>query len=301
VRCEVRANRFETREVRLAYGLLGPALAVLAGVLAYPLGYAFWLSLNEVDANLRPVKFVWLSNYADAIHDPALLPSLERTAFFAALVLVGTVVIGFAFGLLLTVDFRGRSVVRGLMVVPWAVSATVVALTFGWIFNSQLGTLNGLLKQLHLIDHPVVWFDTSGWQTLAIMAVATVWATAPFAGLLYLGALQTVPEELQRAARVDGAGALRRFYAVTLPWVRRTTFLVCVLAIINGFTAFVLVLIMTGGGPGEATNVLPWWAYTVSFTNFDWGKGSAIFFLIALSVFLVSGVLYLLLGRRADD
>ena len=297
----MRAKRFETREVALAYGLLGPALAVLAGVLAYPLGYAFWLSLNDVDANVHPVKFVWFKNYADAIRDPALLPSLERTLYFAALVLVGTVLLGFAFGLLLTVDFPGRSVVRGLMVIPWAVSATVVALTFGWIFNSQLGTLNGLLTQLHLIHQPVVWFDTSGWQTLAIMALATVWATAPFAGLLYLGALQTVPEELQRAARVDGAGALRRFYAVTLPWVRRTTFLVCVLAIISGFTAFVLVLIMTGGGPGEATNLLPWWAYTISFTDFDWGKGSAIFFLIALSVFVASGGLYLLLGRRADD
>jgi ABC-type sugar transport system permease subunit len=297
----VRARRFESREVGLAYGLLVPGLLVLGGVLAYPLGYAFWLSLNDVDANLHPTRFVWLHNYNAAIHDPSFLPSLERTLYFAGLTLVGTVGLGFAIGLLLTTEFRGRAIVRGLMVVPWAVSATVVALTFGWIFNSQLGTLNGLLEQLHLIRYPVVWFDTSGWQTLSLMALATVWATAPFAGLLYLGALQTVPEELQRAARVDGAGPLRRFFTVTVPWVRRTTFLVCVLAVISGFTAFVLVLIMTGGGPGEATNILPWWAYTIAFTNFDWGEGSAIFFLIALSVFAISGVLYLLLGRRADD
>jgi ABC-type sugar transport system permease subunit len=274
---------------------------VLGAVLAYPLGYAFWLSLNDVDANLHPTKFVWFANYSAAISDPAFLPSLERTLYFAALVVIGTVVLGFAFGLLLTTDFRGRAIVRGLMVVPWAVSATVVALAFGWIFNSQLGTLNGLLQQLHIISQPVEWFDTSGWRTLAILALATVWATAPFAGLLYLGALQTVPDELLRAARVDGAGPIRRFFAVTWPWVRRTTFLVCVLAIISGFTGFVLILILTGGGPGTATNVLPWWAYTIAFTNFDWGEGSAIFFLIAVSVFIVSGILYYLLGRRADE
>lgn len=301
VRTVLSTKKYEGREVRLAYGLLAPCLAILGAVLAYPLGYAFWISLNEVNANAEPVKFVWLANYVSAVQDPAFLPSLTRTIYFAALVVVGTVALGFAFGLLLCTEFWGRSIVRGLLVVPWAVSATVVALTFGWIFNSQLGTLNGLLEQLHLIRQPVGWFDTAGWQTLAIMALATVWATAPFAGLLYLGALQTVPEELQRAARVDGAGTLRRFVVVTVPWVRRTTFLVCVLAVISAFTGFVLILILTGGGPGEATNVLPWWAYTVAFTNFDWGEGSAIFFMIAVSVFLVSTALYFLFGRRNDE
>ena len=116
----------------------------------------------------------------------------------------------------------------------------------------------------------------------------------PFSGLLYLGSLQTVPEELQRAARVDGAGSLRRFFAVTVPWVKRTTFLVSVLGVIAGFTMFVLVYILTSGGPALATNVLPYFAYTTSFVDLNWGVGSALFFLIAVSIFIISAFLYLL-------
>lgn len=294
-------RRYEAAEVALAYGLLSPGLIVLLAVLAFPLGYAFWLSLNDVNAQARPIRFVWFANYVQAIENPEFPSSLERTLFFAALVLVGTVLVGFAIGLLLTVDFWGRSFVRGLLVVPWALSATVVALLCGWIFNQQLGTLDGLLRQLHLISSPIAWFDLSGWRSLTVMGVAVIWATAPFAAMLYLGALQTVPDELLRAARVDGAGTIRRFFAVTVPWVRRTTFLVSVLGVIAGFTMFIMVFILTSGGPGYATNVLPWFAYTTAFTDLDWGEGSALFFLIALSVFAISAVLFVVFARRADD
>jgi ABC-type sugar transport system permease subunit len=296
-----RRRSFEAREVALAYGLLAPSLVIVLAVLAYPLGYALWLSLNDDNSKAQAVRFVWFSNYVTAINDPQFVSSLLRTLYFAGLVLVGTVVLGFAIGMVLLTEFRGRSLLRGILVLPWSLSATVVALLFGWIFNQQLGTLNGLLLQLHLIGTPITWFDVSGWRSLSVMAGAVVWATAPFAGLLYLGSLQTVPDELLRAARVDGAGPVRRFFAVTVPWVRRTTFLVSVLGVIAGFTMFVLVLILTSGGPALATNVLPWFAYTTSFINLDWGEGSALFFLIAITVFLLSGVLYLLLGRRSDD
>ncbi len=296
-----RRESYESREVALAYALLGPSLVVVLAVLGYPLGYAFWLSVNEVNTKAQPTRFIWFSNYWSAITSPEFPGSLARTLYFAALVLVGTVVFGLAIGLILLTDFPGRSLVRGLLVLPWSLSATVVALLTGWIFNEQLGTLNGLLEQLHLISQPITWFDISGWRSLTVMAGAVVWATAPFSGLLFLGSLQTVPEELQRAARVDGAGSLRRFFAVTLPWVRRTTFLVSVLGVIAGFTVFVLVYILTSGGPALATNVLPYFAYTTSFVDLNWGVGSALFFLIAVSIFIISAFLYLLLGRRADD
>jgi multiple sugar transport system permease protein len=296
----MRRRTYDSAEVRLAYGLLAPGLVVLLGVLAFPLVYALRLSLSQVNANGEVIRFVWFANYVDAVKSPEFLPSLERTLYFAGVVLVGTVVLGFAMGLLLTVPFPGRSFVRGLLVVPWSLSATVVALLTGWIVNQQLGTLNGLLKQLHIIRSPIAWFDVSGWRSLTVMAVAVIWATAPFAAMLYLGALQTVPDELLRAARVDGAGALRRFFAVTVPWVRRTTFLVSVLGVIAGFTMFIMVFILTNGGPGSATNVLPWFAYTTAFTDLNWGVGSALFFLIAVSVFVISGILFAIFARNAD-
>lgn len=293
----MRRRKYETREVALAYGLLGPGLVILMGVLAFPLGYAFWMSLSDVNSKAQPTRFVWFANYVRAIQDPQFAGSLERTLYFAGLVLVGTVVLGFAMGMLLTIDFPGRSFVRGLLVVPWALSATVVALLCGWIFNQQLGTLDGLLKQLHLISSPIAWFDLSGWRSLTVMALAVVWSTAPFAAMLYLGALQTVPDELIRAARVDGAGTIRRFFEVTVPWVRRTTFLVSIIGVIAGFTMFILVFILTSGGPGYATNVLPYFAYTTAFTDLNWGVGAALFFLIAISVFVISGILFAVFAR----
>lgn len=296
----MRRSTYDAAEVRLAYALLAPSLVVLLGILAFPLAYALRLSLSQVNANGQVTRFVWFANYVQAVQSPEFLPSLERTLYFAGIVLVGTVVLGFAMGLLLTVPFPGRSFVRGLLVVPWSLSATVVALLTGWIFNQQLGTLNGLLRQLKVISSPITWFDVSGWRSLTVMAVAVIWATAPFAAMLYLGALQTVPDELIRAARVDGAGTLRRFFAVTVPWVRRTTFLVSVLGVIAGFTMFIMVYILTSGGPGSATNVLPWFAYTTAFTDLSWGEGSALFFLIAVSVFVISGILFAIFARNAD-
>jgi multiple sugar transport system permease protein len=285
------------REALFGYSLVAPALLAVGAVAVYPLTYALRLSLSRVDTAGRTHGFVGVTNYLNVVRDPAFVPTVERTAYFAGLVLIGTLVLGMTFALVLQRDFWGKSIARGLLVVPWCLSATVVALMYGWIFNAQLGTLNALLHQLGLENQPIIWFGPNGWQTLGLLAFATVWATAPFAALLYLGALQTVPDELFRAARVDGAGPIRRFFAVTLPWVRKTTFLVCVIATISGFSVFVLVFILTNGGPGTETTVLPWWGYTESFTNFDWAGGSAIFFMIAFAIFALSAVFYMLFAR----
>ncbi len=285
------------REALFGYGLVLPAVLAVGAVAAYPLGYALWLSLSHTDTAGHATGFAGISNYLNVIRDPQFLPTLERTLYFAALVLIGTLVLGMTFALVLQRDFPGRSFVRGLLVVPWALSATVVALMFGWIFNAQLGTLNVLLRQIGLESQPIVWFGPNGYETLGLLAFATVWPTAPFAALLYLGALQTVPEELLRAARVDGAGPIRRFFHVTLPWVRKTTFLVCVISTIAGFSVFVLLFILTNGGPGTETTVMPWWGYETAFTNFDWATGSAIFFMIAFAIFALCGVFYGLFVR----
>lgn len=280
-----------------ALGFLLPALIPLGVTLAYPLAYAFWLSLNETDMAGRNWYFVGLRNYVSAFHDPLFIPSLERTLFFGALVLVGTVGLGLAFALVLNTSFPGRSIVRGIMIIPWSMSSVLVALTFGWIYNSNFGYLNGLLLQLGMVHTPIQWFST-GWRILALMALAAVWTSAPFAGLIYLGALQNVPEDLIMAAKVDGARGVQRFRYVTLPWIRTTSFVVAVIATLTGFTVFALVLILTGGGPGNETNVLPWWGYQVAFYNFNWGEGAAIFFIIGFITLLVTLLWYRLLVHR---
>jgi multiple sugar transport system permease protein len=224
-----------------------------------------------------------VDNYRSVVEDPLFWPTVIRTLVYSAAVIAGTIVLAMAFALLLTEDFRGRGILRAMLILPWSLSQITLALTFGWIFNSSFGPLNGLLYDLHIIDHYVAWFAT-GTGALAIIALALVWGLVPFASLLFLGALQTVPEDLHRAARVDGAGPVRRFFAITLPWIGDTVVVVVVIAALNAFLAFALIYVLTGGGPGTETTVLAWWGYKTAFQDLDLGRGAAIFYVMTLIV-----------------
>jgi ABC-type sugar transport system permease subunit len=201
--------------------------------------------------------------------------------------------------LLLTDQFRGRSLFRAVLILPWCLSQTMLALTFGWIFNSTFGPLNGLLFDLGFLDSYVAWF-ASGQTVLYIIAFGLVWSLTPFAALLFLGALQTVPEELERAARVDGAGVVRRFLLIKLPWIRDTVLIVVVIAALNGFLTFAPIYILTGGGPGTDTYLLSWWGYKVGFMDLDLGKSAAIFYFMTVLIAILAVVTVTALGRRRD-
>ncbi|GLY73906.1 ABC transporter permease [Actinoallomurus iriomotensis] len=275
-----------------------PALLVTVALLAYPLVYSFWVSLHEQTlGSRRPAKWVGIDNYTSVVTDPTFFPSLTRTVLFAVAVVAGTLLLGMTFALALNQEFPGRSIVRGVLILPWSLSQITLALTFGWIFNSTFGPLNGALFDAGLIDKYVAWF-ASGRVALIVMAVAFIWSLVPFATLLLLGALQTVPEDLHKAARIDGAGPVRRFFFVTLPWIRDTVLVVAVLALINAFLAFALIYILTGGGPGTETTLLSWWGYTTAFRDLDLGRGAAIFYLMTLAmVILASLTAFAISGR----
>lgn len=278
--------------------LAAPALLVTFALLAYPLAYSLWVSLHEQTlGSAAPAKWVGLSNYISVLKDPIFLPSLTHTIVFTAIVVAGTLVLAMVFALALNEEFRGRGVVRAILILPWSLSQITLALTFGWIFNSTYGPLNGALYDLHLIHSYISWF-ASGQTALLVMALAFVWSLVPFATLLLLAALQTVPEDLLKAARVDGAGPLRRFSYVIFPAIRDTVVVVVVLAIINAFLSFALIYILTGGGPGTETTLLSWWGYSTAFQDLDLGRGAAIFYLMTIAMVILSLATVLLLGGR---
>ncbi len=279
-----------------ASGLALPAILLTLAVLGYPLVYSFWISLHDVSLGGGQSTWVGLDNYREAIESPLFWPATWRTVWFSAIVTILTTVLAFVFALALTKDFPGRGILRGLMILPWALSQIMLALTFGWIYNSTYGPLNGVLYDLGIIDDYVTWFRT-GNDVLLLMALALVWSLVPFAALLYLGALQTVPETLHRAARVDGANWFQRLRLVTLPWTRGTTLVVVVLAAVNGFISFGPIYLLTGGGPGTSTTVLSWLGYTAAFRDFDVGLGAAIFYLMTFMIVALSALTMLLLGR----
>jgi ABC-type sugar transport system permease subunit len=281
-----------------AYMLAMPALVVSLALLAYPLGYSFWVSLHAVTLGATGSwKWVGLSNYREAINGPLFWPAVKRTLQFSIVVVLLTTVLGMLIALVLNEPFRGRGILRAMLILPWSLSQITLALTFGWIFNSTFGPLNGALYDLGIIHQYVAWF-ASGGVALNVMAVALVWGLVPFATLLYLGALQTVPEELLKAGRVDGAGPVRRFFLITLPWIRETVVVVIVVAALNAFLSFGLIYILTSGGPGTETTVLSWWGYTTAFQDLDLGQGAAIFYLMTLMILGLSFLTILTLGRK---
>jgi multiple sugar transport system permease protein len=278
-------------------GLATPAMLVTVVLLAYPLIASFWYSLHSVRLGGSGLRFVGLDNYADVLTDPLFMPALVRTVLFALVVTMLTVAFGLGFALVLDGDFRGRTLLRGLMILPWSLSQTTLALTIGWIFNSTFGPLNGLLSELGLIDSYISWFR-DGRTVLLVVALGVVWSLVPFATLLFLGGLQTVPQDLLKAARVDGAGAVRRFQLVILPHIRETALIVTVLAALNGFLVFAPIYILTGGGPGTETTLLAWWGYRTGFRDLQLGQAAAIFYILTLLVVITAVLTIVALGRR---
>ena len=295
----VRPDRRTRGDRAFGLGLVAPTLLVTPVLLAYPLVSSFWYSLHSVRLGGRRSSFVGFDNYAAVLGDPLFVPALVRTVLFAAMVTVLTVALGLGFALVLDGDFHGRTLLRGLMILPWSLSQTTLALTIGWIFNSTFGPLNGLLSDLGLIDGYVTWFR-DGRTVLAIVALGIVWSLVPFATLLFLGALQTVPQDLIKAARVDGAGPLRRFQLVVLPHIRETVLIVTVLAALNGFLVFAPIYVLTGGGPGTETTLLAWWGFRTGFRDLQLGQAAAIFYVLTVLVVLTSVVTVFALGRRRD-
>jgi ABC-type sugar transport system permease subunit len=290
----------EAPEWLTAYAYALPAVGLTIVLFAYPLAHSLWMSLHSVDLAGQLQGFVGLDNYATVIGDDLFLPSLWRTVRFALAIIVGTVLLSITFAMSLNDPFPGRAALRSIMILPWSVSQVMLALTFGWIFNSTYGPLNGLLLEWGLAADYRSWF-ADGTTVLNILSFAVAWNLVPFATLLFTGALQSVPEDLHKAARIDGAGAIARFLHVTLPAIKDTVLVVIVLATLNAFLTFAPIMILTGGGPGSETTLLSWWGYEVGFRDFRLGEAAAIFYLMTLILAAIAVVTIIILGRRPQD
>jgi multiple sugar transport system permease protein len=264
--------------------MVAPALILVAGVLLFPLAFSLWTSLNDVSTVNLSMRFTGLANYSGAVHAPFFRTSVEHTLVFAAITILGTTVMGLAIALVLNERFAGRGILRALMILPWALSQVVVGIIWSWIYNGTFGVLNAMLQGAGLIHEYRGWLSDPS-LALTLVAVAFIWSSVPFAVVMYLGTLQTIPADLYKAAHVDGARTLQRFLYITLPALRYTTLVILLVASLDGLLAFSLIYIMTGGGPGIATTVLAWMGYQTTFVDLNLGQGAAIFYLLV--VFMV--------------
>ncbi len=282
-----------------------PAMVLVGVVLVFPIFYAAYLSFSKVRlGQLRrgfPFPFYGWENYVRLFEDDLYLLALQNTFVFATIVVVVEVVLGLAIALLINQQGIWLSrVSRVLVLLPYAVPPIANGLIWVYIYNVKLGFLNRVLFQLGLIEEYINW---SGVPETALysLTVPYVWRTLPFAILLFHAALQGLPQELYEAARVDGAGAWKSFWHITLPLLRPIIAVVVILRTSFAFLVFDEVLAITQGGPGDATWVASWFSYKKSFAPpFNIGLGSASAFVLALLSALLAILYVKFLYKRID-
>ncbi len=279
--------------------LLLPALAIISVVTIYPLVRSFWISLHAWNLT-RPAEghpFLGLANYRNVLLDPTFLSSLRTTLIFVVAAVSLEIILAIGIALLLNRDFPGRTVVRVLALLPWAVPSVVNGIMWKWILNPSYGALNGLLYSLHLTDQYIIWL---GSPTLALASVvwADIWKETPFIMLLILAALQTIPKEMYEAARVDGANPAQSFFHITLPLIQPVLFVAIALRTIWALKSFDLIYTLTAGGPSGSTSVLGYYTYLKTFVSLQLGRGAAVAYIMTLIVLLLVVIYQRLLYRE---
>jgi len=284
------------RETSTAFASLSPILVVVSLFVLGPVIGTFADSLFR-DVSYEPRVFVGLHNYTTLARDADFWRALTFTLGFTVVAVTAEGVLGLAFAVLLHRRFRGRNVLRALVLLPWVIPTIVAAKIWKLVFEYDSGLLNSLLTATGLVADKVHWLGTARGAFGALL-VAEVWKTTPFVVVVLLAGLQAIPDEIDRQARVDGARMFRRFFRITLPLLRPVLIVALVFRTIDSLRIFDLVYVLTGGGPGGRTQTLSLLGYE-QFTNDRFGLGSAIAvvaFVIAFGVTLV----YLRVGHFRD-
>ena len=291
----------EAREARLGWALVAPALGVILLVALFPILWTAWESVHRHDLRLpwlgRP--FVGAANYVEVLGDARFWRALEHTLFFTATSVALELALGVVLALAMNRAVRGRTLVRAAVLVPWALPTVVSALLWRFIFEGRFGLANRALVGLGLLREPVVWLarDVGAW--IPIIA-ADVWKTTPFVALLLLAGLQTIDPILYEAARIDGASPWQRFRWVTLPLLRPALLVALVFRSLDAFRVFDLIYVLTGGGPGTATEPIALYTFNALLQHLRFGYGSALSMIVFGATFLLAlGYIRLLGGASA--
>lgn len=281
----------EMKEANLALLFIAPTLLIVGVVFVWPVLYSAWLSLNRLNLDVSPnAAFVWLHNYTLIFTDPFyrtdVLNTTGRTVLFTVISVPLELVFGVAFALLLNEEFRGRTFFRSVMIVPYAMLTISNGLVWSYILDPTYGVLNVLLLRLGLINNYQNWLGTPA-GAMGWVIVADVWKTVPFMIIILLAALQTFPSNMYKAAEVDGAGTLNRFWHITLPMLRPAILVALVLRTLGAFRVYDIIYVLTGGGPADATNVISYYIYQQAFIDFHIGYASAVAYLTTLAMVLI--------------
>lgn len=279
------------------------ALRIVTGLVLFnviifilPLIYAAWISFHDRDVILRTERFVGFEHYRRVLASPEAIAAILLTLKFTTVVVVASLAIGLGIALVLNEDFPGCGLLRAAILLPWAISEVATATAFIFITNPTFGALTALLHPLGLVEANHAWINES--TALYWVAIAFVWHIAPLGAFFFLAALQTIPDNLYQAARVDRATAFKRFLHVTLPHLRPTVMIVLVVVSVEAFRNFDLLFALTRGGPGTASQTFPLLIYRYTFEFSRYGLAAAASYILVAIGIVITSIYFLVLVRR---
>jgi trehalose/maltose transport system permease protein len=295
-------SRLTRARTRAAWLFLAPMLAILALVAGWPLGQTIWFSFTDADLDaLADYDFVGFDNYLATydgeriglLADPDWWQAVWNTVWFTGVSVTLETILGLVVALILSTEFRGRGLLRAVVLVPWAIPTVVSARMWNWMLHDQFGVINDLLRRAGLIDAPIAWTanpDTALWAVVMV----DVWKTTPFMALLILAALQMLPKDIYEAARVDGVSAWRVFWRITLPLIRPALLVAVLFRALDAMRMFDLVYVLTANSRDTMSMSVFARQQLVEFQEV--GYGSAASALIFLVIALLAA-LYLVASR----
>ena len=281
---------------RFAFRIVGAVVAFNLTVIILPMIYAVWISFYDSDVILRTNDFVGLNHYRAVLSDSNSLAAIVRSFKFTLVAGVGSVLLGLFLALTLNEEFPGVRVMRSLILLPWAVSEVVSATCWIFMTSPTFGALTGLFYRLGFVDENHQWIDEN--TALYWVAVAFVWHFAPLGAFFLLAVLQTVPSNLYNAASIDRANLLNRFLHVTLPHIHSTMMVVLLVVTVEAFRNFDIMFALTHGGPGVASQTLPYLIFRYSFEFSRYGLASAAAGVMVIIGMAFTIVYYFTLSRR---
>ncbi len=268
----------------IQYWLILPALLTMCAVLVYPLAYSFWISFFDWNITSVGRPFLGLRNYVEALTNASSQFIFAQNIAFTVICIALEFVIGMALALLLARQFVGRGLARTLLLLPMLTAPVLAGFNFRWIFNDRFGLANQLLIQLGL--QPYAWLADAN-LARAVIVLVTIWQGIPFMMLLLLAGLESLPASPFEAAIVDGASAWQRFLHISLPLLRPVIVVAVSLRVIDLFRTFDTIYIITFGGPGHATELLPFYIYRAAFSSGRFGFASALSYIVLVLTLLL--------------
>lgn len=279
-----RWSRLRLRDAFWGYLFIAPSMLGVLMFTLFPVLAALGISFSEWNL-ITPPRFVGLEGYRALLSDPVFGKVLLNTLYYTAGSVPLNLILALALALALNQKIRGIAVYRTAYFMPVVSSMVAVGLIWAWLYDTDYGLINALLAKLGL--PPVAWLTSTEWAMPAVI-LTSVWKSLGFNMVIFLAALQDVPEGLYEAARIDGAGAWRLFRHITLPLISPAVFFVVVMGIIGSFQAFDQVYVMTEGGPARATTVIVYYIWQNAFKFFKMGYASAMAYVLFLVVLLAT-------------